>query len=137
MFRNRSFTEASKALDKKYLPPRKGHFFPLPNEIFSLDLCAEEIALYAFLMRMEDCKTFSCYLSFRTIGKALCMSRNTVMKYVRSLEAKSLIITEHTSVLTRLGIKCNGNLLYHVLPIQIAVDEFHQRQLRNYGRKTK
>ena len=30
--------------------PRK-HFFPMPNEIFSMDLSAEEIALYAYLIR--------------------------------------------------------------------------------------
>ena len=50
--------------------PRKGNFFSLPNEIFNIDLCAGEIALYSYLMRMEDRKTFTCYPSFRTIGKA-------------------------------------------------------------------
>ena len=29
-------------------------FFPLPNVIFDLGLTAEEIAIYAFLMRCED-----------------------------------------------------------------------------------
>ena len=63
----------------------------LPNEIFNMDLTAEEIALYAFLMRMEDRKTFTCYPAFKTIGKALKMgSKNTVMKYVRLLEEKEL-----------------------------------------------
>ena len=80
--------------------PRKGNFFPLPNEIFNMDLCAGEIALYSYLMRMEDRKTYSCYPSFKTIGNALKMSRNTVMKYVHSLEEKGLITTEHTSVIT-------------------------------------
>ena len=69
-------------------PPRVGNFFPLPNEIFNMDLCAGEIALYSYLMRMEDRETYSCYPSFKTIGKALKMSRNTVMKYVHSLEEK-------------------------------------------------
>ena len=45
-------------------PPRVGNFFPLPNEIFNMDLCAGEIALYSYLMRMEDRKTYSCYTSF-------------------------------------------------------------------------
>ena len=80
--------------------PRKGNFFPLPNEIFNMDLCAGEIALYSYLMRMEDRETYSCYPSFKTIGKALKMSRNTVMKYVHSLEEKGLITTEHTSVIS-------------------------------------
>ena len=62
-------------------PPRVGNYFPLPNEIFNMDLCAGEIALYSYLMRMEDRETYSCYPSFKTIGNALHMSRNTVMKY--------------------------------------------------------
>ena len=115
--------------------PRKGNFFPLPNEIFQMDLCAGEIALYNYLMRMEDRKTYSCYPSFKTIGKALHMSRNTVMKYVRSLEDKCLITTERTSVITQKVIKRNGNLRYQILPIQCAVDEYHRKQLLNGGIK--
>ena len=115
--------------------PRKGNFFSLPNDIFNLDLCAGEIAVYSFLMRMENRKTFTCYPSFRTIGKALKMSRNTVMKYVRSLEDKCLIITERTTVITSKRIKRNGNLKYQILPIQCAVDEFHHKQLENGGIK--
>lgn len=115
--------------------PRKGNFFPLPNEIFQMDLCAGEIALYSYLMRMEDRETYSCYPSFKTIGKALKMSRNTVMKYVHSLEEKGLITTEHTSVITQEGIKRNGNLKYQILPIQYAVDEFHRKQIMNGGIK--
>ena len=114
-------------------PPRVGNFFPLPNEIFNMDLCAGEIALYCYLMRMEDRETYSCYPSFKTIGKVLKMSRNTVMKYVHSLEEKGLITTEHTSVITQAGIKRNGNLKYQILPINSAVDEFHQKQIDNGG----
>ena len=117
--------------------PRKGNFFPLPNEIFNLDLCAGEIALYSYLMRMEDRETYSCYPSFKTIGNALKMSRNTVMKYVHSLEEKGLITTEHTSVITQAGIKRNGNLKYQILPIKYEVDEFHQKQIDNGGIKQK
>ena len=115
--------------------PRKGNFFPLPNEIFNMDLSAGEIALYSYLMRMEDRETYSCYPSFKTIGNALKMSRNTVMKYVHSLEEKGLITTEHTSVITQEGIKRNGNLKYQILPIKCAVDEFHRKQIMNGGIK--
>ena len=115
--------------------PHKGNFFPLPNEIFNMDLSAGEIALYSYLMRMEDRETYSCYPSFKTIGNALKMSRNTVMKYVHSLEEKGLITTEHTSVITQAGIKRNGNLKYQILPIKSAVDEFHQKQILNGGIK--
>ena len=84
----------------------------LPNEIFNMDLTAEEIALYAFLMRMEDRKTFTCYPAFKTIGEALKMgSKNTVMKYVRLLEEKELIETEHTVVEHHNGSLRNGNSL--------------------------
>ena len=78
----------------------------LPNEIFNMDLSSGEIALYAFLMRMEDRKTYSCYPSFKTIGNALRMSKNTVMKYVRLLEEKELIKTERTIVEHHDGSKC-------------------------------
>ena len=38
-------------------PKKQGNYFVLPNEIFNMDLSAGEIALYAFLMRMEDRET--------------------------------------------------------------------------------
>lgn len=59
-------------------PPRVGNFFPLPNDIFNLDLCAGEIALYSYLMRMEDRKTYSCYPSFKTIGNDSVESLKTL-----------------------------------------------------------
>ena len=39
------------------LPVR--NFFPLPNAIFDLGLTAEEIAVYAFLMKCEDRRTYT------------------------------------------------------------------------------
>ena len=116
-------------------PKKQGNFFVLPNEIFNMDLSAGEIALYAFLMRMEDRKTFTCYPSFETIGEALQMgSKNTVMKYVKLLEEKELISTEHTIVEHHDGSLKNGNLMYKILPIKQAVETFHRRQLFSYGR---
>ena len=99
--------------------PKQGNYFMLPNEIFNMDLSTGEIAVYAFLMRMEDRKTFQCYPSFETIGKAVGIrSKNTVMKYVRMLEEKELIETEHTVVEHRDGTLKNGNLMYKILPIK-------------------
>ena len=116
-------------------PKKQGNYFLLPNEIFNMDLTAGEIALYAFLMRMEDRKTFTCYPSFKTIGEALRMgSKNTVMKYVRLLEEKELIETKRTIVEYHDGVLRNGNLMYRILPIKEAVDAFHRRQMYNYGR---
>ena len=116
-------------------PKKQGKYFVLPNEIFNMDLSAGEIALYAFLMRMEDRKTYTCYPSFKTIGNALKMCRNTVMKYVRLLEEKELISTERTIVEHHDGSMKNGNLMYKILPIKQALDAFHRRQLFNYSRK--
>ena len=118
------------------MPEPKGNYFPIPNEIFNMDLTASEIALYAFLMRMEDRKTFTCYPSFKTIAEALKMgSKNTVMKYVRLLEEKELIETEHTIVEHHDGSLRNGNLMFRILPIKRAIEAFHRRQLNHYGRR--
>ena len=59
------------------------------------------------------------------------MSRNTVRKYVKSLEEKRLISTEPSSVTLKSGKKQNGNLVYTVLPIQEAVEHFYTRQLQS------
>lgn len=118
-------------------PKKQGNYFMLPNEIFNMDLSAGEIALYAFLMRMENRKTYTCYPSFKTIENSLQMSKNTVMKYVRLLEEKELIETERTIVEHHDGVLRNGNLMFRILPIKQAVNSFHRRQLYNYGRRKK
>ena len=66
------------------------NYFSLPNEIFNLDLSSGEIAVYSFLMRCEDRKTFQRHPSYKTIGKALKMSRNTVRKYEKALKKSVL-----------------------------------------------
>ena len=105
------------------------HYFPLPNEIFCLDLSAGEIAVYAYLMYCEDRKTFQCHPSYKTIGSAVGLSKNTVKKHIDGLVAKQLITTEPTSVITKKGQKHNGTLLYTVRPIQEAVNHYYERQL--------
>ena len=57
------------------------------------------------------------------------MSANTVRKYVCELEERQLISTESTTVTTRDGLKRNGNLLYTIRPIQLALDQFYEQQL--------
>ena len=105
------------------------NYFPLPNEIYQLGLSHGAIAVYGYLLRIEDRKTYQCYPSYRTIGEAVGMSRNTVCKYVRSLEEKGLIRTERTTVTLKDGRKRNGSLLYTLLPWRQAVEQFYQRQL--------
>lgn len=105
------------------------NYFPLPNEIFCLNLSYGEIAVYAYLLYSEDRKTFQCYPSYKTIGNALKMSRNTVIKYVKLLEQKQLISMEPTDVRTLNDAKRNGNLLYTILPIGQAVIRYYEQQL--------
>ena len=105
------------------------NYFPLPNELFVLGLSAGEIAVYAFLMRCENRENYTCVLSYKDIGAAVGMSKNTVSKYVSMLEERLLIETEHTSVFTHEGLKGNGKLRYKILPIQGAIDEWNRRGL--------
>ena len=100
------------------------NYFPLPNEIYQLGLSHGAIAVYGYLLRIEDRRTYQCHPSYATIGKAVGMSRNTVRKYVQELEERGLIRTERTSIITRDGRKQNGSLLYTILPIQFSIDQF-------------
>ena len=97
------------------LPVR--NFFPLPNAIFDLGLTAEEIAVYAFLMKCEDRRTYTCYPSYKTIGRAIGKSKNTVIKYVNMLEEKGLITKHKTFVVTKDGKAWNENLMFGIAPI--------------------
>lgn len=105
------------------------NYYPLPKVLCQLGLSPGEIAVYSFLMYCENRTTYQCYPSYRTIGEAVGMSRNTVRKYVQELEERGLIVTERTSIITRDGRKQNGSLLYTILPIQFSIDQFYQRQL--------
>lgn len=105
------------------------NYFPVPNEVYHLGLKAGEIAIYGYLLSIENRETFQCWPSYNTIGKAVRLSRNTVKKYVASLEEKHLITTEPTSVITKKGLKKNGNLRYTIRHIQEAVDHYYERQM--------
>ena len=105
--------------------------FSLPNEVMILKLSAKALAIYTYLLYCCDRKTYKCYPSYATIGKALQMSRGTVMKYVRELEDKLLISTEPTTITTKNGKVGNGNLMYKIEPTYKAMDNFYQEQLRN------
>ena len=115
---------------KKNLAKREPikNYFPMPNEIYQLGLSSGAIAVYGYLLRIEDRTTYQCHPSYATIGDAVGMSNNTVRKYVMELEERGLICTEHTSIITRDGRKQNGSLRYTILPIQFSIDQFYQRQ---------
>ena len=88
--------------------------------------------MYAYLMYCEDRKTFQCHPSYKTIGSAVGLSKNTVKKHIDGLVTKQLITTEPTTVYTRKGQKHNGTLLYTIRPIQEAVEYRFQRQLTHF-----
>lgn len=106
------------------------NYFPLPNEIFSLGLSATAIAVYGYLLRRENRETYECLTSYRMIGQAIGKSVTTVRKYVAELEERGLITTERTSIMTKDGRKWNGCLRYHILPIQLVIDRYTERKLR-------
>ena len=105
------------------------NFFPLPNAIFTLGLSAGELAVYAYLIFCEDRKSHQCWPSYKTIGKAVGMSENTVRKYVRDLEYKTLILTEPTTYESSSGQVRNGNLIFTILPIYEAIKYHNECQL--------
>ena len=107
------------------------NYYPMPNAVFSLGLKPGELAVYSYLMYIENRKTFQCYPSYGTIGKAVGMSGNTVAKYVRALEAKGLIRTEPTTVPGAKGWPRNGTLLYTVQPIRIVQERSIERQIES------
>ena len=106
------------------------HYYLVPNEVFNLGLSSHEIAVYNYLLRCEDRRTYQCHPSYRTIGRAVRLSENTVRKYVAGLEEKGLIRTEPSTIITKDGRVRNGSLIYNIRPIQEALEQNYQRQFR-------
>ena len=113
---------------KLHREPAK-NYFPLPNGIYQLGLSAGAIAVYGYLLYIENRETYQCHASYATIGNAVGMSRNTVRKYVQELERRVLILTERTTIITQDGRIQNGSLLYTILPIQLVIEQFYHEQL--------
>lgn len=107
---------------------RAKNCFPVPNELLDFDLPAGAIAVYIYLLRHANRKTNQCHPSEATIAKKLHLSRNTVAKHVRLLEERGLIVTEHTEIITRRGIKRNGSLLYTLIPMPEVVERYYEQQ---------
>ena len=109
------------------------NYFPLPNELYDLNLSRGAIAVYGFLLRCENRKTYQCLLSYREIAEHVGMCVSTVRKYVAELEERLLIRTERTTITTKDGRKRNGCLRYYILPIQISINQYYERQLDGAG----
>ena len=110
------------------------NYFPLPNEVFALGLSPGALAVYSYLMYTEDRTTYQCHASYKTIGKAVNMSPNTVRKYVTELVERGLIKTERTTIITQDGRKQNGSLLYTLLPFRSLSSRFMGKSLANLAR---
>ena len=66
------------------------YYYLVPNEVFNLGLSSHEIAVYNYLLRCEDRRTYQCHPSYRTI---INKSRKTIRTSV-----KSCGFTNHISV---------------------------------------
>ena len=111
-----------------------GNYFVLPNEIFSLDLSANAIAVYAYLMRLEDRKTHSCWAKQMTIGKAVGIkSEKTVADALKELEEKELIYRE-SMPMEHNGKTVNGIQKFTIRPIDDAVQHKQWKQFDSIGR---
>ena len=106
-----------------------GHYFLLPNEIFTLGLNPGELSVYAYLIFCEDRKSHQRWPSIGRISQHTGMSANTVAKYIRQLEEKHLIDVEPTKVRTKSGEVRNGTLQFTIRPIQEAVNYKLERDL--------
>ena len=106
-----------------------GHYFLLPNEIFTLGLNPGELSVYTYLISCEDRKTHQCWPSIGRISQHTGMSASTVAKYLRQLEDKRLIDVEPTKVQTKDGKIRNGTLIFTIRPIQEAVNYKLEREL--------
>ena len=125
---------------KKYFPyPTRDaikNYFPLPNEIFDFGLHSTAIAIYAYLMKLENRDEFACFPAYKTIADAIGVgSKTTVAKYVRELEDKCLIETEQRKSITKDGMKRDSTLLYHIRPIQEAIDAQNQTRMAQLERE--
>ena len=109
---------------------------PVPNILLDMDLPANAVAVYLYLLRNADRKTNQCHPSEGTIAKRLHLSRNTVAKHVHLLEERGFIVTEHTKIITKNGIKKNGSLLYTIIPLQKVMEQHYEHQFNALERTT-
>ena len=107
--------------------------FPVPNELLEFDLPGGAIAVYLYLLRHADRRTSQCHPSTATIAKKLHYCGNTVASYVRLLEERGLIVTENTKIITKRGIKKNGNLLYTIIPMHEVTEAYYDMQFAKAG----
>ena len=112
----------------------EGKYFILPNELFSLGLSANAIAVYAYLMRLEDRRTNVCWAKQQTIGDAVGIkSPKTVAKALAELEDAELIYREPTTM-NHNGKKVNGVQMFTIRPIEDAIQHYQWAQMESLSR---
>ena len=112
----------------------EGKYFILPNDVFSLGLSTNAIAVYAYLMRLEGRKTNVCWAKQQTIGSAVGIkSPKTVAKALSELEDAELIYRE-PSMMNHNGRKVNGVQVFTIRPIEDAVQHYQWKQLERLSR---
>lgn len=92
--------------------------FPVPNEVFQLNLQPGELLVYIYLHYQKGVRSGQCWPSYATIGKAVGMSRKTVQTHVGALINRGLIRAEETMIRRKNGRRCNGSLHYTIIPIR-------------------
>ena len=102
--------------------------FPVPNELLEFNLPAGAIAVYIYLLRHADRRTNQCHPSTVTIAKKLHLCRNTVANHIHLLEERGLVVTENTEIITKQGIKKNGNLRFTLVPLHEVTQAYYDRQ---------
>lgn len=119
-------------LDQHMVPILKSNsknFFSLPNKLFFLNIGHGAITVYAYLLYCENRRTHQCHPRCRTIAAAVHLSAATVMKHITKLADRRFITIKNTSYIDRHGMKQNGNNLYTILPIQVAMDHCYRQQM--------
>ncbi len=104
-------------------------FFPVPTELFGIGLQAEEIVLFCYLISWTTTRKYNGWPSYDEIADALCMCKNTVMKYVSSLEHKGLISIRHTMVRDGIGMFYNSRLSYTLRSIEDVRIKHNKQEL--------
>ena len=110
------------------------NYFPLPNEVFALGLSPGALAVYSYLMYIEDRTTYQCHASYRTIGNAVNMSPNTVRKYVTELVERGLIKTERTRSSRRMDASRTEAFCTRSCPFSSPSSSFTSKSLQSWTR---
>ena len=69
-----------------------GHYFLLPNEIFTLGLSPGELSVYAYLIYCEDRQTHQCWPSIGRVSQHTGMSANTIGETCAGLQEGKAVV---------------------------------------------